>query len=100
MGGRPPPMPRRETAMREIVRAEVVWVATLNHLDCEGRYIQSRESTDHDTEGDGRRHLVSLGLGETERWGVKDWRSDTNPWVTGSLTRVIRELKETPRDGE
>lgn len=78
---------------REQVIAEVVWVARIGHYDCEGRAIQSWETSDHDTEGDARRWLVEHGLFERDngRWG-KEWRDDGG-YRTGSVTRTIREVR-------
>jgi hypothetical protein len=77
---------------RERVVAEVVWIASIGHFDCEGRSIQSREASDHDTEGDARRWLVARGLFEREsRVFGKDWRDDSG-YMTGSVVRTIREV--------
>lgn len=79
-------------SVRERVEAEVVWVASVGYLDCEGRSVQSWRHTDHDTEGDARRHMVAEGLFErdTPGWG-KEWRDDSG-YRIGSVKRTIREV--------
>jgi len=78
--------------MREQVLAEVVWIATIGHLDMEGRGIQSRDSTEHDTEGDARRYLVGCGLSEPAKrtiWGGSWTWEDDGAYRIGSITRPI-----------
>lgn len=80
---------------RERVTAEVVWVATIGHYDCEGRRVEHYSTSDHDTEGDARRYLVSQGLFERTEFGRTGWRDDGR-WCIGGIERTLREVKDQP----